>query len=157
LIRKLLEDRELSVQGAAALALGELADKEARVPLEGLLDDGATTVRSRVVRALWRMEAPEAIPTLNRLLADEYREIRVSAAEGLCHFGSPEGVPTLLQDWKHLVFLNALRQPKLWHELSNKQFTTDGSALKSECVEMLEKESGLPLQGVKELTDKEEG
>ncbi|HLF94707.1 MAG TPA: HEAT repeat domain-containing protein [Planctomycetota bacterium] len=156
-IRKLLEDREFSVRGAAASALGDLGDKESRVSLEGLLDDGAITVRSRVVRALWRIGVPEAIPTLNRLLADEYREIRVSAAEGLCHLGSREGVPTLLQDWRNLVFLNALRQPKLWHALGKEKFTTDGNALKSEYTELLAKEAGRPLEGAKELTDREEG
>lgn len=156
-LRKLLEDGDLSVRRAAASALGNCGDKVSRPSLEGLLDDGAITVRVQVVRALWRLEDPEAIPALRRLLSDEYREIRVSAAMGLCHLGSYEGVPTLLEDWRHLAFLNALRQPKVWHALNGKKCTTDGGALKSDYAGILGKESGLFLDGVKELCDREEG
>ncbi|MBI3858135.1 MAG: HEAT repeat domain-containing protein, partial [Planctomycetes bacterium] len=156
-IGKLLEARDLTVRNAAASALGDLGDKEARQTLEGLLDDGALSTRMRAIRSLAKLKLPEVIPALRRRLADEYREIRLTAAEGLCHLGSSEGVPILLQDRNYLAFLNALRQPRLWQQLSSRRINIDGGALKSEYLEILEKEAGLPFEGAKELTAREEG
>lgn len=114
LIAALEGDKQASVRGAAAVALGEIGDPasvaalagalERRLPASGLLNrmrrrktEEDEFVRRSAAAALGRIGSREAVPVLITALANERApdDVRREAARALSLIGDPAAVPAL--------------------------------------------------------------
>jgi HEAT repeat protein len=96
-LRKLLEDPEPAVRGAAAEALGHLGAKEAVHDLLKLLRDVDASLRGAAARALGCLGAEKYAPELRMLLTDQVASVRGAAAEALGRVRDKQAVPVLLK------------------------------------------------------------
>ncbi|MBI2301669.1 MAG: HEAT repeat domain-containing protein, partial [Armatimonadetes bacterium] len=86
-----------AVRGAAAAALGRLADGRHAEPLARLLGDPDPKLVTVVVRALGELRQPPAIPQLTAALGRPEVRLRQAAAESLARTGDPGAVDPLVR------------------------------------------------------------
>lgn len=96
-VRKLLRDKELPVQQAAALALARLGDKAALDGLAAALIEGKEMLRRSVCEAL-ALHPAEGHPMLKEGIQDKDTVIRRGAVSGLQRVGNQPWVLELLQE-----------------------------------------------------------
>lgn len=82
-----LKDQHKEVRAAAALALGQVPDKQLAGPLIKLLEDSAPLVRTAAAEALAQLQNPEAIPPLIQLLRDADPAVRARTSHTLEKLG----------------------------------------------------------------------
>jgi HEAT repeat protein len=96
-IRKLLRDKEFSVQQAATLALARLGDKAAMDGLAAALIEGKEMLRISVCEAL-ALHPAEGHPMLKEGIKDKDTVIRRGAVSGLQRVGNQPWVLQLLEE-----------------------------------------------------------
>jgi hypothetical protein len=116
-LRDFLDEEDRWVGATAAWALYKIQDKKAVEKCVDHLRGGTAGERLRAIANLGRMGARSEIPRIVPFLKGLDQSERVTAAVWLCHLGSKEGVPVLLEEAQYLTFLNALREPEVWHNL----------------------------------------
>lgn len=120
-----LEDDVPKVRSATADALASLNVVEAADRIRKLLNDPVDVVRMASARALGKLHDKTSAPGLKKALNDEDRGVRVTSAESLCLLGEADGARALIKETEKvppsLFVLNALRQPKVWSDLGERE------------------------------------
>lgn len=91
LLVKRLDDEHAAVRSAAAVALGDLAAKEAVTALLVKVEDDAPHVRQMAINALGEIGDEHALPRLRRALKDTRPEVRYQSVIAFARIGDEVG------------------------------------------------------------------
>lgn len=133
-------------RGTIAKSLAELEAKDAVPEIVALLRDPAPEVRCAAIQSLASLGVRNVGTLAVPLLQDEDPQVRICAAQWLCELGSFEGVPTLLDAGEELLWLNALRAPEAWKQLSETKVNRGLSGRLDEMLQPLVKAAGISLE-----------
>ncbi len=84
---RMLKDREATLRGCAAWALGELADKRSIKPLVECLKDMDVEVRRAAAQALSRIADPATLAALKDMRVDSDKWVAEWAEKGIARIG----------------------------------------------------------------------
>lgn len=90
----------ISVQGAAAEALGKLGDERAIEPLLKTLSK-ESLIRTNATRGLGHIQHPKVIKALTELVKDDSWSVREAAIQGLGRLGVKEAIKLLIDRLNH--------------------------------------------------------
>jgi hypothetical protein len=94
-VRKRLTDKDSDLVALAALAAGQLGDREAVPVLRKLLASEFELYRGNAAAALGLLGDAESAPVLRKMLADPDENLRAAAAEALGRLRDPDARPLL--------------------------------------------------------------
>lgn len=150
-LASLLEDDEEIVRLRSVRAAGALGAAWLVPRLLGMLDDPEMWVRDAAMESLARLAAREAIPALKRIWHGPDGMDRNHAAAALCRFGITDGARRVAQASADPHVLNALRSPEAWARLAATPLEADLEGSRSEILQALARNLGMPIEFVGEL------
>lgn len=135
------------VRMSAAMALGELGDKNAIPALAKCFGGPARSWEvACVADALERLDARESGVVLKEYLQHDDPERRYQAAAALCRLGVRAGAPAVMDWGEDRGALNALRSPALWKKLAGIPFQGNVEGTRQEILEAVARQAGLTIE-----------
>ena len=160
-ISRAMDDRQISVRCAAAVAAGEIGDKQGEeIILRGLTDESPTVVLS-AMRSAARLKLDSAFGKLQKQLSNNNPLVRGNALKTLTilgKFAGDAGVLKSLDDSSMFVRLSGAENSTVPKQISQQLFdklivvikSSDADAVRAVCIESVGKQNNLNPQVVQE-------